>query len=71
MRYKSDCRGQKAKLRNRKIDSFRYHWADINNRMYLCGCNGGFRIHGRVKYAISNRYKRTNTDFSRSLKKMV
>ncbi len=43
-----------------KSSSLNYHWADRNNRMYLCDCHRSFRIGKEVKHTFGNRHKRTS-----------
>jgi hypothetical protein len=40
-------------------NSINYHWADRNNRMYLCNCMRGFRIGQKVKYPRDKRLAMT------------
>lgn len=44
-----------------------YHWADRNNRMYMCRCMPSFRVGKRIKHPIENRWKRSAQQRAREI----
>lgn len=50
-----------------KAQTLKYHWADKNGRMYLCGCCGAFRAGDKIMHGLGKRYKRSKIQLDRWL----